>query len=108
MAFRRWIWVEDTQTKHRFDVDERQVDRLVAEGSVRIVEGYPVNEGPNVGPRQAKHHVDLGGETTPPGPAAVETTGTPSPTPAPPRRLSTRSATAASTAATTSAEGADK
>lgn len=121
MAHRRWIWVEDTQTKHRFDVDHRQVDRLVQEGAVEVVEGYPINEGANVQPRTAKHATGLDGEPrrldasadVPSGgelfvPKVAPTIGEPAatPSPAPSRRGATRSATAASTA--TTIEGAER
>lgn len=60
MAFRSWIWVKDTSTGHRYDVDYRQLDRLVKKGAVEVVKDYPTNEGQNVAPRPAKHRDDLG------------------------------------------------
>ncbi|MDG4792014.1 hypothetical protein O7626_40070 [Micromonospora sp. WMMD1102] len=105
MAHRRWIWVEDTTTGHRFDVDHRQVDRLVQEGSVVLVEGYPVNEGPNAQPRRPKHATGLDGEprqfgppSGPTSPADVETPAAPAPASASARRGTTRPATATPTA----------
>jgi len=55
MAYNRWIWVEDTATGHRYDVDHRRVAHLVAASAVQVVHGYPPNEGPNVHPRRPKH-----------------------------------------------------
>lgn len=114
MAHRRWIWVEDTTTGHRYDVDHRRVDQLVQRNAVRIVEGYPANEGPDARPRPAKHATGLGGEPRrdvpapePTAPPTGETASTPTPTPPPTRRNSTRTATAPTTAAPTSSEGAE-
>lgn len=59
MAYRRWIWCRDTTTGHHMDIDERQLPRLLKAGAVERVENYPVNEGPNVGPRPAKPNVPL-------------------------------------------------
>lgn len=114
MAFRRWIWVEDTKTGHRFDVDARQLDRMVRTGAVKPVPDYPVNEGQNVSPRPDKPNVTLGRKRNDESTASTaeapadETTSTPPPPAASPRRGSTRTATAAPSADTTSAEGADK
>lgn len=54
MAHRRWIWCRDTKTGHHYDVDERQLPRLVKQGAVEPVKGYPVNEGPDARPRPTK------------------------------------------------------
>jgi hypothetical protein len=112
VAHRRWIWVEDTTTGHRYDVDYRRVDRLVQKDAVRIVESYPVNEGVNAHPRPAKHATGLDGSPRhtrqagePATPAAAPAASTPPPNPAPARRATSRTATAAPTA-TTSSEGA--
>jgi hypothetical protein len=59
MAWRRWIWVEDTTTGAHFDVDATRLDALVEAGAVRPVAGYPATVGPTGAPRRAKPRIDL-------------------------------------------------
>lgn len=97
MAFRRWIWVEDTSTGHRMDLDERSLARLLVEGAVRVVEGYPVNEGTDARPRPMKPFLDLA--DVPAAPPAKRTRK--------PRKKTAPAAQPAEPTTTTSAEGAE-